>query len=108
MEQQRQSSLPPATHYHRVPIRAANRVLRVLQGLGVGKADLSEEGLMDAASPAGRLSDQNPLSLARRRAQAALGSAGFCFLQHEFDHLDGVLAVSRAVDGQAFALKSQK
>jgi len=29
-------------------------------------------------------------------------------LQHEFDHLDGVLAVSRAIDSQSFALKSQK
>ena len=29
-------------------------------------------------------------------------------LQHEFDHLDGILAVSRAIDGQAFALKSQR
>ena len=29
-------------------------------------------------------------------------------LQHEYDHLDGVLAVSRAIDGKSFALKSQK
>lgn len=29
-------------------------------------------------------------------------------LQHEYDHLDGVLAVSRAIDGRSFALKSQK
>ena len=29
-------------------------------------------------------------------------------LQHEYDHLDGILAVSRAVDGHSFALKSQK
>jgi len=29
-------------------------------------------------------------------------------LQHEYDHLDGILAVSRAVDNQSFALKSQK
>ena len=29
-------------------------------------------------------------------------------LQHEHDHLDGILAVSRAVDGHSFALKSQK
>ena len=28
-------------------------------------------------------------------------------LQHECDHLDGVLAVARAVDSRAFALKSQ-
>ena len=29
-------------------------------------------------------------------------------LQHEYDHLDGILAVSRAIDGRSFALKSQK
>ena len=29
-------------------------------------------------------------------------------VQHECDHLDGILAVSRAIDGQSFALKSQK
>ena len=29
-------------------------------------------------------------------------------LQHECDHLDGILAVSRAIDRFAFALKSQK
>ena len=29
-------------------------------------------------------------------------------LQHEFDHLDGILAVSRAINGQSFALRSQK
>jgi peptide deformylase len=28
-------------------------------------------------------------------------------LQHECDHLDGILAVSRAIDGQSFALRSQ-
>jgi len=28
-------------------------------------------------------------------------------LQHECDHLDGVLAVARAVDGRAFALRSE-
>jgi peptide deformylase len=28
-------------------------------------------------------------------------------LQHELDHLDGVLAVARAVDGHSFALRSQ-
>jgi peptide deformylase len=27
-------------------------------------------------------------------------------LQHEYDHLNGVLAVSRAIDGQSFALRS--
>lgn len=29
-------------------------------------------------------------------------------LQHEYDHLDGILAVSRAIDGKSFALKSQR
>jgi peptide deformylase len=29
-------------------------------------------------------------------------------LQHEHDHLDGVLAVSRAIDGRSFALKGQQ
>ena len=29
-------------------------------------------------------------------------------LQHEVDHLDGVLAVSRAIDGRSFALRSQR
>ncbi len=29
-------------------------------------------------------------------------------LQHEYDHLDGILAVSRALDEQSFALRSQK
>lgn len=28
-------------------------------------------------------------------------------LQHELDHLDGVLAVARAIDGHSFALRSQ-
>lgn len=29
-------------------------------------------------------------------------------LQHEIDHLDGVLALSRAIDGASFALQSQR
>jgi peptide deformylase len=29
-------------------------------------------------------------------------------LQHEVDHLDGVLAVSRAIDGRSFALRSRR
>jgi len=29
-------------------------------------------------------------------------------LQHEYDHLDGILAVSRAIDGCSFALRSQR
>ena len=29
-------------------------------------------------------------------------------LQHEYDHLDGILAVSRAIDGHSIALRSQR
>jgi peptide deformylase len=29
-------------------------------------------------------------------------------LQHEYDHLNGILAVSRAIDGYSYALRSQK
>lgn len=29
-------------------------------------------------------------------------------LQHEIDHLDGILAVSRAIDGNSFALQSER
>ena len=29
-------------------------------------------------------------------------------LQHEYDHLDGILTVSRAMDGRAFAFRSQR
>lgn len=29
-------------------------------------------------------------------------------LQHEIDHLDGILAVSRAIDGDSFALQSER
>ncbi|REJ76460.1 MAG: peptide deformylase [Acidobacteria bacterium] len=29
-------------------------------------------------------------------------------LQHEIDHLDGILAVSRAIDGESFALQSER
>ncbi|MFT9496231.1 peptide deformylase [Anaerosolibacter sp.] len=28
-------------------------------------------------------------------------------LQHEYDHLDGILAVSRAIDGQSFAFRGE-
>jgi peptide deformylase len=37
----------------------------------------------------------------------ALDGAMAELLQHEVDHLDGILAVMRAVDGAAFALRSQ-
>jgi peptide deformylase len=29
-------------------------------------------------------------------------------LQHEYDHLEGILAVSRAIDGRSFCLRSEK
>ena len=29
-------------------------------------------------------------------------------IQHEYDHLEGILAVSRAIDGKSFALRSQR
>ena len=29
-------------------------------------------------------------------------------LQHEYDHLDGILATQRAIDGKSFALKSEE
>jgi peptide deformylase len=29
-------------------------------------------------------------------------------LQHEYDHLDGILAISRAIDGRSFALRSER
>jgi len=29
-------------------------------------------------------------------------------LQHEYDHLDGILAVSRAINGRSFALRSER
>jgi len=29
-------------------------------------------------------------------------------IQHEYDHLDGILAISRAIDGKSFALRSQR
>ena len=29
-------------------------------------------------------------------------------LQHEYDHLDGILAVARAIDGRSFALRSER
>ena len=40
--------------------------------------------------------------------QLQLDGAFSELLQHEIDHLDGILAVSRAIDAHAFALSSQK
>jgi peptide deformylase len=39
-----------------------------------------------------------------RRVEDALSE----LLQHEYDHLDGILAVSRAIDGRSFALRSER
>jgi hypothetical protein len=52
MEKPLQSTLPAATGYHRAPVRIANGALRLLQRVGVGKADLSEESLIRAAREA--------------------------------------------------------
>jgi len=43
----------------------------------------------------------------RERAMSLEGDLSE-LLQHEVDHLDGVLAVSRAIDGRSFALRSQR
>jgi peptide deformylase len=40
----------------------------------------------------------------RIRVQGALSE----LLQHEIDHLDGILATSRAIDGASFALQSER
>jgi len=46
------SSLPPATAYHRWPMRIANGLLRGLELVGIGRADLGEESLLRAAREA--------------------------------------------------------
>jgi len=46
------TTLPPAKSYHRIPIRIADRLLRLLEPLGIGKADLSEYDLIQAARKA--------------------------------------------------------
>jgi len=51
------TNLPPATHYHRAPVRLANRVLGALESIGLRRADISEQGLLDAACQATGLSD---------------------------------------------------
>ncbi len=45
--------------------------------------------------------DWNECSLIAENSLAEL-------VQHEYDHLDGILAVARAIDRQSFALKSQR
>jgi len=44
--------------------------------------------------------DWNPMEL---RVEGDLSE----LIQHEYDHLEGILAVSRAIDGRSFAFKSQ-
>lgn len=43
-----------------------------------------------------------------REQQMTLDGALSELLQHECDHLDGILAVSRAIDAQSFCLRSQR
>ncbi|MHA2206317.1 MAG: peptide deformylase [Candidatus Thorarchaeota archaeon] len=43
----------------------------------------------------------------KRKSQQLQGDLSE-LLQHECDHLDGILAVSRAIDGESFALRSQR
>lgn len=44
----------------------------------------------------------------RQKQEMLLENALSELLQHEVDHLDGILAVSRAIDEKSFALRSQK
>jgi peptide deformylase len=43
-----------------------------------------------------------------KKSDLLLGGDMSELLQHECDHLDGILAVSRAIDGHSFALRGQK
>ena len=43
-----------------------------------------------------------------KKSDLLLGGDMSELLQHECDHLDGILAVSRAIDGHSFALRSRK
>lgn len=52
-----QSTLPDAISYHRRPLRLLNWLLKNLQSVGIGKADLSEKGLLSDARKATGLSD---------------------------------------------------
>jgi peptide deformylase len=47
--------------------------------------------------------------LSRGGENCSLSAAGGLseLLQHEIDHLDGILAVQRAIDGKSFALRSE-
>ena len=46
------TGLPPATHYHRTPIRLLNMLLQGLNTVGLAKTDLSEDALIAAARKA--------------------------------------------------------
>lgn len=48
------------------------------------------------------------LDLNWKKSDLLLGGDMSELLQHECDHLDGILAVSRAIDGRSFALRGQK
>lgn len=48
------------------------------------------------------------LDLNWKESNLLLGGDMSELLQHEYDHLDGILAVSRAIDCQSFALRTQK
>lgn len=49
------TGLPPATAYHRKPLRLVNGLLRISSRIGLGQADLSERGLIEAARRAAGL-----------------------------------------------------
>lgn len=51
------TGLPPATAYHRLPVRMLNAALRVLWLAGIGKTDLSAPSLIGAAQRATGLTD---------------------------------------------------
>jgi len=43
-----------------------------------------------------------------QKSDLILGGEMSELLQHEYDHLDGILSVSRAIDGQSFAMRSER
>jgi len=43
-----------------------------------------------------------------QKSDLILGGEMSELLQHEYDHLDGILTVSRAIDGQSFAMRSER
>lgn len=58
--------------------------------------------LREAASPIGRVTQQNPMSLMRQHSRASLGNAGFCFLDYQFDqHWAGMALALKDLDRAA-------